>query len=216
MSPSSSGRPTRPSLSLVFEVDLHRQYVARRLRGGRNRCLRLGQSFDWVNPDQVHAFITELLQPIETYLYGRRLYETMAYWDGPVERYPPEHRDFARIWQKAQKIVFFTNADRRYDTQHALSSGTSTSRLFGSSSPNRSTTPASAAPNLRGLRSKPISSTNVSCFSTRRSSAAESRHSGPPYDAISNSLRRAISAPEVIHLRYLSHTRRYSLIRHKA
>jgi len=30
-------------------------------------------SFGWVNPDQVHAFITELLPPIETHLYGRRL-----------------------------------------------------------------------------------------------------------------------------------------------
>ena len=29
-----------------------------------------------------------------------------AYWDGPVEGYPPEHRDFARMWQKTQKIVF--------------------------------------------------------------------------------------------------------------
>ena len=36
-------------------------------------------AFDWVNPDQVHAFIAELLQPIRTYLCGRRLYETMAY-----------------------------------------------------------------------------------------------------------------------------------------
>jgi dihydrofolate reductase len=63
-------------------------------------------AFDWVNPDQVHAFITELLVPIRTHLYGRRLYETMAYWDGPVESYPPEHRDFARVWQKAEKIVF--------------------------------------------------------------------------------------------------------------
>jgi dihydrofolate reductase len=63
-------------------------------------------AFDWVNPDQVHAFITELLRPIGTYLYGRRLYETMAYWDAPVEGYPPEHRDFARIWQKPEKIVF--------------------------------------------------------------------------------------------------------------
>jgi hypothetical protein len=35
-------------------------------------------AFDWVIPDQVHAFIAELLQPIGTYLYGRRLYETMA------------------------------------------------------------------------------------------------------------------------------------------
>jgi dihydrofolate reductase len=63
-------------------------------------------AFDWVVPDQVFAFITELLRPIGTYLYGRRLYETMAYWDAPVEGYPPEHRDFARIWQKAEKIVF--------------------------------------------------------------------------------------------------------------
>jgi dihydrofolate reductase len=63
-------------------------------------------AFDWVNPDQVHEFITELLRPIGTYLYGRRLYETMADWDAPVEGHPPEHRDFARIWQKAEKIVF--------------------------------------------------------------------------------------------------------------
>jgi len=63
-------------------------------------------AFDWVIPDQVHAFITELLQRIGTHLYGRRLYETMAYWDAPVEGCPPEHRDFARVWQKAEKIVF--------------------------------------------------------------------------------------------------------------
>jgi len=63
-------------------------------------------AFGWVNPDQVFAFITELLRPIGTLLLGRRLYETMAYWDAPVEGYPPEHRDFARIWQKPEKIVF--------------------------------------------------------------------------------------------------------------
>jgi dihydrofolate reductase len=64
-------------------------------------------AFDWVNPDQVYfAFITELLRPIGTVLLGRRLYETMAYWDEPVEGYPPEHRDFARTWQKPEKIVF--------------------------------------------------------------------------------------------------------------
>jgi len=63
-------------------------------------------AFDWVNPDEVHAFITELLRPIGTVLLGRRLHETMAYWDAPVEGYPPEHRDFARIWQTAEKVVF--------------------------------------------------------------------------------------------------------------
>jgi dihydrofolate reductase len=63
-------------------------------------------AFDWVNPDPVFTFITELLRPIGTILLGRRLYETMAYWDEPVEGYPPEHRDFARMWQKLEKIVF--------------------------------------------------------------------------------------------------------------
>jgi dihydrofolate reductase len=63
-------------------------------------------AFDWVNSDQVFDFITELLRPIGTHLLGRRLYETMAYWDAPVEGYPQEQRDFARIWQKAEKIVF--------------------------------------------------------------------------------------------------------------
>lgn len=63
-------------------------------------------AFDWGNSEQVHTPATQLLRPIGTYLYGRRLYETMAYWDGPLEDYPPEHREFARIWQKAEKIVF--------------------------------------------------------------------------------------------------------------
>ena len=42
-------------------------------------------AFDWVMRDQVQAFITELLRPIGTHLYGRRLYETMACGDAPVE-----------------------------------------------------------------------------------------------------------------------------------
>jgi dihydrofolate reductase len=64
-------------------------------------------AFDWANPHQVHEFITALVRPMSTHLYGRRLYETMAYWDAPaIDDYPPEHRDFARVWQNAQKIVF--------------------------------------------------------------------------------------------------------------
>jgi len=63
-------------------------------------------AFDWLNPDQVFEFITELLRPIGTYLYGRRLLETMVYWNAPVENYPPEQRDFAGVWQKSEKIVF--------------------------------------------------------------------------------------------------------------
>jgi dihydrofolate reductase len=63
-------------------------------------------AFNWENSDQVHPFVTELLRPIGIHLYGRRLYEAMAYWDAPVESYPPEHRDFAQVWQRVEKIVY--------------------------------------------------------------------------------------------------------------
>ncbi len=64
-------------------------------------------AIDWVEAAGVHEFVTDLLRPMRTYLYGRRVYETMAYWDAAaVESYPPEQRDFARVWQAAEKIVF--------------------------------------------------------------------------------------------------------------
>jgi dihydrofolate reductase len=64
-------------------------------------------AFDWTDPsDQYFGFITELLRPIGTHLYGRRLFDMMAYWDAPVEGSPPDHLEFARLWQSTEKIVF--------------------------------------------------------------------------------------------------------------
>ena len=62
-------------------------------------------AFDWIISDQVHEFINGPVRPMGTCLYGRRLYETMAYWDAPMDSYSREHRDFAQVWQKAE-IVF--------------------------------------------------------------------------------------------------------------
>jgi dihydrofolate reductase len=66
-------------------------------------------NFDWAAPDEeVHAFINDLTRPFGTYLYGRRLYETMVGWetDPTLAEHSPEMEDFARIWQAADKIVF--------------------------------------------------------------------------------------------------------------
>jgi dihydrofolate reductase len=39
-------------------------------------------NFDWAAPDEeVHRFVNDLERPIGTYLYGRRMYEVMAYWE---------------------------------------------------------------------------------------------------------------------------------------
>jgi dihydrofolate reductase len=64
-------------------------------------------AIDWTDPGlDVFEFITELVRPMGTYLYGRRVYETMRYWEAPLAEYPPERQGFARIWQAAEKIVF--------------------------------------------------------------------------------------------------------------
>jgi dihydrofolate reductase len=65
--------------------------------------------FDWAEPDEeVHSFINELERRIGTYLYGRRLYEVMIGWETQPDlaNQSPVMRDFAEIWQKAEKIVY--------------------------------------------------------------------------------------------------------------
>ena len=65
--------------------------------------------FDWGAPDEeVHAFVNDLERPIGTYLYGRRMYETMVFWETvrPDADEPPVFWDFAGIWRKAEKIVY--------------------------------------------------------------------------------------------------------------
>ncbi len=64
--------------------------------------------FDWAEPDlEVHTFINDLERPVGTYLYGRRLYETMVAWETmSLADQPPVMRDFAEIWQAADKVVY--------------------------------------------------------------------------------------------------------------
>jgi len=64
-------------------------------------------NFDWAEPDdEVHAFVNDLERPVGTYLYGRRMYEVMVYWENALTNQPPFARDYARIWQAADKIVY--------------------------------------------------------------------------------------------------------------
>ena len=66
-------------------------------------------SFDWAAPDDdVHAFVNDLERPIGTYLYGRRMYETMVFWEtvSPSRDLPATSRDYAQIWRAAEKVVY--------------------------------------------------------------------------------------------------------------
>ncbi len=66
-------------------------------------------NFEWAAPDdEVYAFVNDLERPIGTHLYGRRMYETMVYWEtvGTGGDQPAVTRDFAEIWRAAEKIVY--------------------------------------------------------------------------------------------------------------
>ncbi len=65
-------------------------------------------SFDWARPDEeVHAFANELERPIGTYLYGRRMYETMVFWEtASTSGEPAVFGDYAELWRAADKVVF--------------------------------------------------------------------------------------------------------------
>ncbi len=65
--------------------------------------------FDWTAPEgEVFRFITDLIRAEGTHLYGRRMYETMKVWetDPNVAGESPLLRDFAEVWQAADKIVY--------------------------------------------------------------------------------------------------------------
>jgi dihydrofolate reductase len=70
-------------------------------------------NFDWAAPDEeVHAFVNELERPIATYLYGRRMYEVMVFWETvEASGASPVEEDFAGIWRAADKVVYSTTLE---------------------------------------------------------------------------------------------------------
>jgi dihydrofolate reductase len=66
-------------------------------------------TFEWAAPDEeVLAFVNDLERSVGTYLYGRRMYETMKFWETASARRdePAVFCDFAQIWQAAEKVVY--------------------------------------------------------------------------------------------------------------
>jgi dihydrofolate reductase len=71
-------------------------------------------NFDWAAPsDDVHAFVNDLERSVGTYLLGRRMYETMVFWETAhtLPELSAVARDFAEVWQAADKIIYSTTLD---------------------------------------------------------------------------------------------------------
>ena len=101
--------------------------------------------FEWGEPgEEMHQFVNDLARPIGIHLYGRRLYEVMTAWESiDTSDQPPYIRDFAEIWQSAEKIVYSrtlesvstarTRIEREFvpDTVRDLKATTETDLLVG-------------------------------------------------------------------------------------
>jgi dihydrofolate reductase len=73
-----------------------------------------GGNFDWGKPDEeMHSYLNSLERSVGTYLYGRRMYEVMVYWEDPpgLADAPAYIQEFARIWKSADKVVYSTTLD---------------------------------------------------------------------------------------------------------
>jgi dihydrofolate reductase len=72
-------------------------------------------NFDWAAPgEEVHEFINDLERAVGTYLYGRRMYETMAGWetDASLAARSEVTGDYAQIWQATDKVVYSRTLER--------------------------------------------------------------------------------------------------------
>lgn len=96
-------------------------------------------TFDWAAPDaEVHAFVNDLVRPTGTFLCGRKLYETMVYWEtvpttdpadatdlpDPADDTASIEHDFAAIWQGADKVVYSSTMEQ------SLNPRTTVERVF--------------------------------------------------------------------------------------
>lgn len=69
-------------------------------------------SSDWggaLDPE-LHDFISDQSRDVGTYLYGRRMYETMSFWETALDDpdAPAFVRTYAEVWQAATKVVYST------------------------------------------------------------------------------------------------------------
>ena len=103
-------------------------------------------AFDWAPPDgDVFAFTTKLMRSAGTYLYGRRMYETLVVWetDPTLAAQSDLTADYASAWQAADKVVYSstlaapatagTRLERRFDPNavHDLKAAASRDLLVG-------------------------------------------------------------------------------------
>ena len=82
--------------------------------------------FDWTEPDEeVFGFVTDEIREVGVHLLGRRLYETMLYWE-TADQDPSlddSRLEWAAIWKALPKVVFSTTLSAMQGNARLASGG---------------------------------------------------------------------------------------------
>ena len=71
-----------------------------------------GGDIGWTVPsEELHQFHNDRVRELGGHFLGRRLYETMSYWDQDDPDWGAIEHDFARIWRPLPKVVYSTTLD---------------------------------------------------------------------------------------------------------
>ena len=82
--------------------------------------------FDWTAPDdEVFRFAIDQIQEVGVHLMGRRLYETMLYWETADQDPSPDEpmREWTAIWKALPKVVFSTTLSSVQGNARLVSGG---------------------------------------------------------------------------------------------
>ncbi len=82
--------------------------------------------FDWTAPDEeVFRFVTDEIREVGIHLLGRRLYETMLYWESADQDASLEDSmlEWAAIWRRLPKVVFSTTLSAVHGNARLASGG---------------------------------------------------------------------------------------------
>jgi len=153
-------------------------------------------------PDEEYfASINGLERPIGTYLYGRRMYETMLYWEtAPDAGQPAWVLDFTHIWREADKVVFSKNPGNGVKCQDHSAAGVRREAIRQMKAGTTSDLTVGGLPSLP-KRSERDWWTSAICTSGHRTSEAANN---PPHHerlALTCSMRRRF-LKRIVHLHY--------------
>jgi hypothetical protein len=137
--------------------------------------------------EEVFRFIGDAFRHVGTFLYGRRMYETMVFWETAhtLPELPPHMLEYARDWQAADKIVYSTTLESVSSAKTTIERSFDPTRSAGSR-PRPITTSPSTARTSPPRRSRPAWWTSTTCSSPRPWSAAASGSSRTACASISS------------------------------